>query len=141
MTEQNALMVTGRRAVVAVLALALVATGCGSNTEARSPAIIDCVHAIRFDGVIYASQGNTRHAASRYESADVDECRDVGSGAPGPVFPEHPHQVTTWTFAGYPPEQVLGVRLTKHSFSVFVARSVPQHQGERIVRDLADSDK
>jgi hypothetical protein len=45
--------------------------------------------------------------------------------------------VAVWTFAGYAPDQVLGVRLGQDSFVVFIAESVPRHQGDRIFSELS----
>jgi hypothetical protein len=61
----------------------------------------------------------------------------VGRDAPGAVFPDDPHQVAVWTFAGYASDQVLGVRFGQDSFVVFMAESVPRHQADRIVSELS----
>jgi hypothetical protein len=52
------------------------------------------------------------------------------------VFPENSQQVTTWSFHGYPPEEVVGDRFDKDTFAVFVADSVSDAARERIYREL-----
>jgi hypothetical protein len=52
------------------------------------------------------------------------------------VFADHPAQVTTWSFDGYPPEEVVGVRVARGSFAVYVADSLADDERERIVRLL-----
>lgn len=70
--------------------------------------------------------------------ADEAECHDVGKDAAGSVFPGDPRQLNAWTFEGYPPEQVLGVRFDEHTFAVFVADSLPEGDRDQILRDLSD---
>lgn len=86
---------------------------------------------------MYTSHGYTERKASKYSLADQADCQDVGPDAAGSVFPETPHQVATWTFTGYPPAKVLGVRFGKDSFAVFVADSVAPEEREQIYEDLA----
>lgn len=85
---------------------------------------------------MYTSHGFTERDATRRSVADEAECHDVGEGAAGSVFSRHSRQVTTWTFSGYPPEKVLGVRLGDGLFGVFVAESVQSPERERIFLEL-----
>jgi hypothetical protein len=88
-------------------------------------------------GVIYSGHGYTDQEATSLGAADEAVCHDVGRDAPGSVFPDDPHQVAVWTFAGYPPDQVLGVRFGQDSFVVFIAESVPRPQADRILSELS----
>jgi hypothetical protein len=54
------------------------------------------------------------------------------------VFPEHPRQVTTWAFSGFPPEKVLGVRVNQESFAVLFADSLSPEERDRIYQDLGE---
>lgn len=122
-------------AVVAItLTLAFIVSGC--SVDGGSQTSSDCSAQVRANGVVYASHGYTERTATRHSVADQADCEDVGEDAAGSVFPEHPQQVTTWSFRGYPPEEVVGVRSGKKSFAVFVADSVPDAERERIYRDL-----
>ena len=126
-----------RVAVVTVsLTLLFLASGC--SAEGGSPTSGDCSVRVRADGIVYSSYGYTERKPSRHSVADLAECEDVGEDAAGSVFPEHPQQVTTWSFRGYPPDVVVGVRFDRDSWAVFVADSVPDAERERIFRELDD---
>lgn len=118
------------------IVLAFAALGCTSYDTDASTGAADCAAQLRLDGVVYTSYGYTERQALRYAAADAAECHDVGEDAAGSVFPEHPRQVTTWTFRGYPPEEVVGVRFDADAFAVYVADSVPSAERERIFREL-----
>jgi Family of unknown function (DUF6281) len=123
-------------AVVVVVAFLLA--GCASGTKApEESAAYECTSQIRLHGVIYSGYGYTDQEATSLGTADEAVCHDVGRDARGSVFPDDPHQVAVWTFAGYAPDQVLGVRLGEESFVVFIAESVPRHQADRIVSELS----
>ncbi len=124
-----------KAAVVTVaMTLCLVATGCAGS--GGSQASSDCQEQVRAGGIVYTSYGSTERKASRHSVADRADCDDVGEDAAGSVFPENPEQVTTWSFRGYPPHEVLGVRFDKSSYAVFVADTVPDAERERIFREL-----
>jgi hypothetical protein len=91
---------------------------------------------VRADGIVYSPLGMTQRAATEYSSADESDCHDVGRDAPGSVFSETPRQVATWTFDGYAPAKVLGVRSHEGSFDVFVADSVPPEERDKIERSV-----
>ena len=93
-----------------LVGLTLVATSCAPRGSGGGVSAADCALQVRVDEVVYISHSHTQWAATRYGTADQAKCHDVGEDAAGSVFPEHPRQVTTWTFEGYPPERVLGVR-------------------------------
>jgi hypothetical protein len=131
--DEEVVSVRAARVTVAV-ALGLAATSCSGNGSTTTS---DCQNQVRADDIVYTSYGYTEHPAARYASADAGDCHDVGEGAAGSVFTEHPRQVTTWVFSGFPPEKVLGVRVDRGSFVVFVADSVSPEDRDRIHRDLA----
>lgn len=110
------------------------ATGC-SATSTQSSA--DCAAQIRVAGVVYTSYGTTNRGAARHVEADEAECHDVGADAPGSVFADTPRQVRTWTFTGYSPDEVLGVRHGRNGFEVFVADTVQPDDRERIYAGLS----
>lgn len=115
--------------------LCLAMTGCAGSGGSQTSS--DCSAQVRADGIVYTSYGHTEREASRHSVADRAECHDVGENAAGSVFPEHPEHVATWSFRGYPPEEVLGVRFDTDSFAVFVADSVPDAERANIFRELA----
>jgi hypothetical protein len=121
----------------AVAALAFLMVGC--STDARdcpdASGESDCTPLIRSEGITYTQYGHTDLAANKHGTADEADCDDEGPDACGSVFPDNPRQVAVWTFPGYPPDRVLGVRF-KDSFDVFIAASVPRGQAERLLRKL-----
>ena len=116
------------------LTLAFIVSGCSGDGGSQTSS--DCSAQVRADGIVYTSYGYTEHQASEHSVADRADCDDVGGDAIGSVFAEHPQQVTTWSFRGYPPEVVLGVRSDESSFAVFVADSVSDADRERIFGEL-----
>ena len=133
---QTATMSVVLRALAPGFVLAVAAIGCGSSAAKHGGGMGDCTQQIRAGGVVYASNGYSRQDVTRYATAEQAECDDIGKDAAGSVFPEHPRHVTTWTFAGYPSEHVLGVRFDKSSVAVFVADTVPRAEAERIYMAL-----
>jgi hypothetical protein len=101
----------------------------------RRPSTADCASQVRAEGALYTSHDYTDRNATRYSTADAAECHDVGNDAAGSVYPEHPGQVMTCTFLGYPPEKVRGVRFDHDSYAVFVTDSV-QGAERGIFREL-----
>ncbi|QNN51972.1 DUF6281 family protein [Nocardioides mesophilus] len=126
-----------RVACVCVMTVAAAAVGGCSSDTGEPTAAVDCSAQLRADGIVYTSHGYSDRQARKHASAEEAECQDVGSEAAGPVFPASPHTVTTWTFSGYPPTKVLGVRSDQDSFAVFVADSVASKEREAIYEDLA----
>jgi hypothetical protein len=118
-----------------VVTLCLAVTGCAGSGGSETSS--DCSAQVRADGIVYTSHGHTEREASKHSVADRAECHDVGENAAGSVFPEQPEQVTTWSFRGYPPEKVVGVRFDADSFAVFVADSVPDAERANIFHELA----
>jgi hypothetical protein len=125
------------RAARVTVAVTFCFAGIGCSASGGSETSGDCQAQLRADGTVYTSYGYTERSATKFSSADEADCEDVGEDAAGSVFPEHPRQVTTWVFPGYPPEEVLGVRLDQDSFAVFVADSVSPEERDRIYEDLA----
>ena len=122
--------------VITVLGL-LVAGGVTSGCEDRATVAADCTRQIRVGDHVFTSNGYTQRGATRHGAADQAECHDVGVDAPGSVFPADPQQVRTWTFDGYSPDKVLGVRFGEDGFAVFVADSVRDHERNRIFEALS----
>jgi hypothetical protein len=124
-----------RVAVVTIsLTVCFVVSGCSTHGGAQTSR--DCQAQVRIDGIVYTSYGHTQRKASRHSVADRADCDDVGEDAAGSVFPEDPQQVPTWSFAAYPPSEVVGVRFDKDSLAVFIADSVPDPERERIIQSL-----
>ena len=129
------------RAVTLSCCVAL-ASGCAADGGGNASDIdggagaARCTPQIRLAGVVYTGYGYTERAATRHTAADEADCQDVGKDAAGLGFPDHRRQVATWTFKGFPPEKVVGVRFDRGSYTVFVAESVPHREGDRILRAL-----
>lgn len=114
--------------------LCFLVTGCAGSGVSETSS--DCQAQLRADGIIYTSYGFTERKASRHSVADRADCDDIGEDAAGSVLPDNPEQVATWSFRGYPPDGVLGIRFDRGTFAVFVADSVPGAERERIFREL-----
>jgi len=137
--------VTRRAVWVVGGAVSLALAACGAPGAGESPAAADCANRVRVEGIVYTSHGYTEMPGTKLGTADWAECWDVGGPGREPlgsVFPEDPRQVTTWSFEGYAPDLVLGVRLgDEPSFAVFVAETVPRAERERIFRELRPADE
>ena len=96
----------------------------------------DCEQQVRLGSRGYTSVGFTDREATRLSTADRAECHDTGIDPEGLVFPEDPTQVAVWSFLGYPTETVLGVRVDRDTFRVFVADSASRAESERISTEL-----
>ena len=120
----------------AVLALA----GCATAVTGGTQGAADCTSQVRLGGVVYSGYGSTERPATRHGEADRAECDDLGADAHGSFFPRHPAQVAVWSFAGHPPEEVLGVRRAGGAFEVFVAESLPDRDRDRVLRRLGDGE-
>lgn len=124
------------RASTAVGLAFAFATAAGCAGGQGHPAAADCNNQMRLGKRVYTSSGYTDRDATRFGEADEAECHDLGGDAPGSVFPDDPKQVTTWSFAGYPTDKVLGVRFDEDSFAVYVADTLPRAESGRIFREL-----
>lgn len=120
---------------VAALTLYLGLTGCST---AGSDGASDCNTQVRVDGITYTSVGLgiAEHEATKFSTAELADCDDVGKDARGSVFPEHPRQVNTWKFPGYPASEVVGIRFEHDSLTVLVADSIPREERDQIFEDL-----
>jgi Family of unknown function (DUF6281) len=128
-----------RTAVAATVALLLA--GCAGSTNAREGrAASECTSQVRLDGVIYSGYGYTDQQATRLGTADEADCHDVGPDPKWSVFPENPRQVEVWSFEGYSPHEVVGVRFDDDSFAVFVAESVQPDRASRVFNELSQPD-
>lgn len=121
-------------AATASLVLGGILSGCSAD---NSSAEGDCAAQIRVDGEVYTSHSFTDRQATRHGTADRADCDDAGEDAAGSVFSDDPEQVTTWSFSGYPSDNVLGVRFDEDSFAVFVADSLPEEERERLSDELS----
>jgi hypothetical protein len=126
---------TARLLATGALALTATAAGCSSGVEGEAAG--DCSLQIRLDGDTYTSYGFTDRDGTRYAPADEASCEDVGEDPRGSVFSDDAPRVTTWTFSGYPPDDVLGVRFDADSFTVYVADSLAPDERDRIFEELA----
>lgn len=115
----------------------VVAAGC---SQAGTQSSADCAAQVRVAGVVYTSYGTTYREATRHVDADEAQCHDVGPTAPGSVFADNPEQVRTWTFDGYSPDDVLGVKNGNDGFGVFIADNVPVDERERIHAELSGAE-
>jgi len=118
---------------VAALTLYLGLTCCST---AGSNGASDCDTQVRVDGITYTSVGIAEHEATKFSTAELADCDDVGKDARGSVFPEHPRPVNTWKFPGYPPSEVVGIRFEHDSLAVLVADSIPREERNQIFEDL-----
>jgi hypothetical protein len=121
-------------AATLLLSFGLTTSACSGGGGSQTSH--DCQDQVRANGIVYTSHGYTEHHASKHSVAERADCHDVGEGAAGSVFPENPEQVTTWSFSGYPTDQVVGVRLDEGTFAVFTADSLSDGARERIYREL-----
>lgn len=122
--------------VTVAVTLCFVVAGCAGSGGSQTSS--DCQAQVRADGVVYTSYGHAESSATKFSSAEEADCDDVGADPAGSVFPESPRTVTTWRFANYSPERVLGVRSSSADpFAVFVADSVPDEERDRIYEDLS----
>ncbi|MCI4685092.1 DUF6281 family protein [Rhodoblastus acidophilus] len=111
--------------------------GCSVASSECPTGAADCEAQIRMVDVIYTSYGTTTREGSRHLRADQAECHDTGCNAVGSVFPDVPTQVRTWTFKGYSPDEVLGVRFGNDGFGVFIADTLEPATRRRIYADLS----
>ena len=114
---------------------ALATAGCQDAAVVAA----DCQGQIRVDGATFTSYGSAQRDATAHGTADQAECDDTGQDpGGGSVFPDNPQQVETWRFDGYPPAEVLGVRVGGSGFEVYVADSLPDHERDRILEELGE---
>lgn len=113
------------RRVLALVLLGAVVSGCSEDSDPDPRAGAgDCTLQLRVEGAVFTSYGYTKRPATKHASAERAACDDTGS-------------VETWTFAGYPPEKVLGTRFEPaDSYAVYVADSVPAAERDRIFEEL-----
>ena len=124
--------------LVLLVALLLLGSGCASDPETQG-ATADCSSQVRVGDEVFTSYAFTRAQATRQGVADAAECHDVGADPAGSVFPDDPRQVRTWSFEGYSPDEVLGVRAGDDAFAVFIAESVSATERDRIADGLSNS--
>lgn len=114
-----------------VASVALV--GCSTDETSVS----DCTTQIRLGSTVYSSYGFVDRSAVRHTSAERADCEDVGEDARGSVFPAEPEQVRAWTFPGFSPDEVVGVRFDESSLEVFIADTLPDGERERLFEQLS----
>lgn len=118
------------RALLVVASIMLSGCSTGGASEA------DCQQQVRLDGVVYTGWSVAEVDAQRFGEAEVADCDDTDEDARGSYFAEEPEYVAVWSFDGYPPEHVLGVRFDKRSYTVFVDESLSDRDRDRIIRQL-----
>jgi hypothetical protein len=126
-----------RRIGILVLC-ALVTAGC-STPGSQSGGAADCVAAVRYQGTVYVENGFSDHQAEILGDADQSSCEDSGLDARGVVFPDDPAQVSVWSFTGYDPEKVVGLRETEDQFRVLVAEGLSASEVKKISDGLVSS--
>lgn len=124
-----------------VLALVLAVSGCSPPVTGASSSVGDCAASVRYDGAVYVENGISRSGAERLGRADLSSCEDVGLDPRGMYFEEDPEQVTVWSFRGYDPAQVLGVRVDGHVFRVLFAEPTPTAVERDLRRRLLHDDR
>ena len=122
---------------VRVIPICLVVVATTACSQAGSQSSADCADQVRLEGVVYTWTGTTNRDATRHASADLAECDDAGEDPRGLVFPDDPAQVQTWSFQGYPPAQVLGLRHDDGTYGVLIADTVAGVEQRRISAELA----
>ena len=112
-------------------ALAALA-GCsgGGDTEA------DCAEQVRLDGVVYTGWSVTKRDAQPLGDAERASCDDTSREASGSYFADSPESVPVWSFEGYSPDEVLGVRFDKESYTIFIAESLPDGDRDSLLAEL-----
>ena len=93
----------------------------------------------RVDGVVYTGWSAAKTDAQRYGDAGRASCKDTSADAEGSVFAGDPEKVTVWSFEGYSPNKVLGVRLDEEHYTVFVADSVSDGDRDDLIRELREA--
>jgi hypothetical protein len=103
-----------------VLALAVAATGCGTKSPFRD----SCAAQLRSGAITYVEAGFSDRHVERLGRAQVTTCAAAGR--------RRPATVTTWSFRGYDPQRVVGVR--DHGvYRVFVADDLDGAERQRIM--------
>lgn len=125
-----------RRCSLVALGCILAVAGC-VPLPGESGASNDCESQVRAGDIVYTQVDDTDRRATRFSTAEVAACDDVGQDAQGSFFPEHPRLVQTWEFAGYPTDQVVGVRADQDTSHIFIADSVSLKERDRIAKELA----
>ena len=121
-----------RRSVVAGLAAMTLLTACSQDSESQA----DCSQRVRLDGVTYTGWSATGLEAQPLGDAERSSCDDNGPDPKGAYFADEPERVRVWSFDGYSPDEVLGVRLDKSSYTIFVAESLSSSERDALVREL-----
>ena len=112
-----------RRAGAVILTVAFSA--CSQSGGEGGQTAGDCAAAVRFEGAVYVEGGFSDQPAKRLGRADRASCSDVGPDARGVYFADDPAPAPVWSYAGYDPAQVVGVRESGRTFRVFLAEDLP----------------
>jgi hypothetical protein len=110
--------------------------GCSEAGETDA----DCAQQVRLDGVVYTGWSATKASAQPLGDAERASCDDTSRNASGAYFPDDADSVKVWSFDGYPPDEVLGVRLNRESYTIFVAETLSDAARDRVVRELRKTD-
>lgn len=117
------------------MAAALGLAACDADRD-DCIAVADCALQLRIDDTVYDAIGYVRAAATPAGRADLSSCDDMGPCARGAYFRAHPRQVQVWGVDGYSSSRVVAVRRSGGMLNIFVERSVPRRQAERIFAEL-----
>lgn len=126
-------MALAHSVALTTLAASLALVGCSTD----EPSTSDCTTQIKVGSTVYSSYGFVDRPAVRHTSAERADCEDVGEDARGSVFPAEPEQVMAWTFPGFSPDEVVGLRFDESSFEVFIADPLPDGERERLFEQLS----
>ena len=121
---------------VFAVALAVALTACSSSPAETSA---DCSNQVRFEGKVYTGYAFTERVGTELGVAEKAECHDVGEDAEGSVFGDDPPEVKVWSFEGFSPDEIVGVRFDDQQFEVYLADSLAPADIERISEELSDS--
>ena len=107
------------------LTMTVVFSACSQSASESTPTAADCAVAIRFEGVVYVEGGFSQQAVEHLGRADRASCGDVGPDPRGNHFVDDTARVPVWSFPGYDPALVVGVRESGQTFRVLFAEDLP----------------
>jgi hypothetical protein len=99
----------------------------------------DCGSAVRFQGVRYDEAAYSAQLAVQRLGLGVHSlCGDVGPHPRGTYFAARSPQLSVWSFPGYDPSRVVGVRHRGHALvGVYLARALSPSEEQALMRSLA----
>jgi hypothetical protein len=124
------------RWTIAAVVMSVLLVGCGGSPNSGAS---DCVMKVRREGTTFAEVAFSGHQATRAGQADRSDSDDMGAEARGAYFPTDPDQVDVWSFDGYDPREIIGVRQSDGTFAVFVAETMPEAEVDDVIDVLSGS--